>query len=247
MKKKIKCIKLLDIKFNNFYVEDFQKIIESSGLFVFPAAPALTDMKINSNYHKSLISADYVFFDSGYLVILLKLLKGIKVKKFSGFKFLQLFFEYIKINKNKNLFLIDPSKDVSDKNFELLNSFGLEKIISYVAPIYESEVINDPKLLENLNFNKPEFIILNIGGGKQEILGNYIKKNINFNTKIICTGAAISFFTKVQAPMNSFHDKLYLGWLIRIIYNPKIFLPRYLKSIKLFLIIFKNRIHVENL
>ena len=86
-----------------------------------------------------------------------------------------------------------------------------------------------------------------IGGGKQEILGNYIKKNINFNTKIICTGAAISFFTKVQAPMNSFHDKLYLGWLIRIIYNPKIFLPRYLKSIKLFLIIFKNRIHVENL
>ena len=72
MKKKIKYIKFLDIKFNNFYVEDFQKIMELSGLFVFPAAPALTDMRINSNYHKSLISADYVFFDSGYLVILLK-------------------------------------------------------------------------------------------------------------------------------------------------------------------------------
>tara|TARA_Y100000389_G_C17235198_1_gene400204 strand:- start:2 stop:760 length:759 start_codon:yes stop_codon:yes gene_type:complete len=245
-KNKIKCIRFLDIKFNNFCDEDLLKILENFGLFVFPAAPALTDMKINSNYHKSLICADYVFFDSGYLVILLRFLKGIKVKKFSGYKFLQLLFEYLKMNKSKNLFLIDPSINVSKKNFELLDLYGLKNTTSYIAPIYEGEKIEDQKLLEKLNKIKPDFIIVNIGGGKQEILGNYIKKKINFNTKIICTGAAISFFTKEQAPINFFYDKLYIGWLIRIIFNPKIFLPRYLKSIKLFLIVFKNKISIEN-
>ena len=52
-------------------------------------------------------------------------------------------------------------------------------------------------------------------------------------TIIICTGAAISFLTKVQAPINVFYDKLYLGWLIRFIHKPKSFFPRIIQSFNL--------------
>ena len=68
----------------------------------------------------------------------------------------------------------------------------------------------------------------NIGGGVQEILGLYLKKNLKNKTTIICTGGAISFFTKDQAPVNSFIDQIYLGWFVRLLFNPIIFWKRYL-------------------
>ena len=72
----------------------------------------------------------------------------------------------------------------------------------------------------------------NIGGGKQEILGLYLK-NLTIKTTILCTGAAISFFTKDQAPINRVVDKFYLGWFVRLIFNPFVFSKRYLNSLKL--------------
>ena len=67
---------------------------------------------------------------------------------------------------------------------------------------------------------KPDFILTNIGGGRQEILGLYLKEQLKIKTTILCTGAAISFFTKDQAPINAMIDKLYLGWFLRLIFNP---------------------------
>ena len=60
----------------------------------------------------------------------------------------------------------------------------------------------------------------------------------------MCTGAAISFFTGDQAPINVFFDKIYLGWLIRIIFNPRVFLLRYIKTLKLINIVLNNNIKV---
>ena len=74
---------------------------------------------------------------------------------------------------------------------------------------------------------------MNIGGGVQEKLGLYIKKNIKFKCSIICTGAAIAFLTKRQAPINNFIDRLYLGWLIRTLFDPTKFFMRNLSSLKL--------------
>ena len=72
-----------------------------------------------------------------------------------------------------------------------------------------------------------------MGGEVQEILALYIKKNIKFNITIFCTGAAIAFLTKRQAPINDFIDKIYLGWFIRLLYNPKKYFKRILGSFKL--------------
>ena len=100
-------------------------------------------------------------------------------------------------------------------------------------------------MLKIINKIKPNHILINIGGGTQEVLGFYLKKKIDYKCNILCTGAAISYFTKDQAPMNDFIDSLYLGWLIRIIFKPSIFLPRYLMALKLFNLVLNNKVKTK--
>ena len=93
------------IKFNNLNYKKFDKFINKKGLFVFPAGPALSHLKKSKKYYEAIKKADLVFFDSGFFVILLKIFKNIGVDKFSGYKFLKLFFDYLRRNKKKKNFL----------------------------------------------------------------------------------------------------------------------------------------------
>ena len=105
---------------------------------------------------------------------------------------------------------------------------------SYCAPIYNLSNFKDFKLIKKINLYNPDIIIVNIGGGIQEPLGQFINQNVKKKlTAVICTGAAIGFLTKVQAPINDNYDKLYLGWLIRLIHKPKSFFPRIIQSFNL--------------
>ena len=216
------------IRFNNIDVRNFDKCITKKGLFVFPAGPGLASIQKSNEYYKSIQKADLVFFDSGFFVLLLKIFKNVKVKKFSGYKFLGLFFEFSKSNKS------------------FLKNLGLKKIHNYIAPKYNSSELADKKLLSLINKVKPNFILINIGGGTQEVLGLYLKKKLKFKPTILCTGAAISFFTKDQAPINNFIDKYYLGWLLRLIFNPLIFFKRYIFGLKLIPMVIFNKVKILN-
>ena len=122
---------------------------------------------------------------------------------------------------------------------------GLKNIYNYLAPIYKTnKELNDKKLLKKITKIKPNFIMINLGGGTQEVLGLYLKKNLKFKSSIICTGGAISFFTGDQAPINNFIDTFYLGWLIRLIFNPFIFFKRFMYALKLLPIVMKNKVKV---
>ena len=44
---------------------------------------------------------------------------------------------------------------------------------------------------------------------------------------ILCTGGAISFLSGGQANIPTWADRMYLGWLLRVIQSPRTFLPRY--------------------
>ena len=235
------------IKFINISKKDFPKIIKKSGLFVFPSGPGLATINEDKKYLRSLRNSDYVFFDSGYFVLLLKILKNIKVKKFSGYLFLKLFFKYLIKNKNVKILSVDPSVAHSKKNKLFFINLGINKnkVFNYISPIYNTSKIEDKNLLEITNKFKPNFIILNLGGGVQEILGLYLKDNLKVKTSIFCTGGAIAFFTGQQAPINRFFDNLYLGWFIRILFNPKIFLFRYLKAFRLIFLIIKEKIVIR--
>ena len=244
----IKKIFFKSITFNNFKINEFNNIIKKRGLFVFPSGPGLSTIDEEEKYYQSLKKADYVFFDSGYFVLLLRIFKNIKVNKFSGYKFLVKFFEYLSNNKSKIIFSIDPNKNILNSNKKFLKNLGLRKVHNHLAKKNYKNNFNDPKLFKKLNTFKPNFILINIGGGVQEILATYIKKNINFKTSIICTGAAISFFTGNQAPIGQYIDKFFLGWLVRIFFKPQIFFKRYLKTFKFIKIFlkYKNTIKINH-
>ena len=233
------------INFSDFKVSQFSKIIKKNGLFVFPSGFGLPSIDKNPKYHLSLKKADFVFFDSGFFVLLLRFIKKIKVDKFSGYKFLSLFFDYLKKNNKKSIFCIDPNLQFSKKNKTYFKKLGVKKINSYLAPIYKTnKEFTDKRLIRKIIKFKPNFILINLGGGTQEVLGFYLKKNLKFKTSIICTGGAISFFTGDQAPINYFIDKYYLGWLVRLIFNPLIFFKRLIYALNLLPIVKTNKIKV---
>ena len=102
----IKKIIFQKIAFHNIQKKDFDKYIREKKLFVFPSGSGIPLIKEDKKYYLSLKKADYVFFDSGFFVLLLNILKNIKVNKFSGFKFLYIFFNYLKKIKIKRFFVL---------------------------------------------------------------------------------------------------------------------------------------------
>ncbi len=227
-----KIIKFYGIKFHNYEFKELFNKMQKGGVLVAPAASALIDIRKDVNYYNSLKNADFVILDSGLLCILLRLFRGLEAKKLSGYLFLKKFVKKLS-NENYSLISIDPSKEESKLNSNFLKKKNINNAIHYIAPIYKKKNIKDGELLEIINKTKPKYILINIGGGIQERLGMYLKNNLEYKPLIICTGAAIAFLTKKQAPINDFIDRYYLGWLFRIINNPKIFLLRTLRSIKL--------------
>ena len=173
-------------------------------------------------------------------------MKNIKVNKFSGYKFLSFFFKFLRLNKKKSVYCIDPNINYSKSNKKYLKKIGVKKIYNYVAPKYNPKNLNDKRLINEINKIKPDFIMTNIGGGTQEVLGLYLKKKIKFKTTILCTGGAISFFTGDQAPINNFFDKFYLGWLVRLVFNPLVFYKRYIFALKLFPMVLFSKVKSEN-
>ena len=220
------------IKFYNYDFDELFSVINEGGYLVAPAASALTNIDEDKIYHDTLVQSDVAIFDSGFFCILLRIFKKIKVKKLSGYFFLKNFLN-LKFEKETKFLSIDPTKEDSEINAKYLKSKNLLNLSSYVAPIYNKNDIADQNLLDIIYNDKPRYIIINLGGGIQEPLALYIKNNINFKSSIFCTGAAIAFLTKTQAPINDTIDKLYLGWLVRTIHNPKKFLIRTIKSLSL--------------
>jgi N-acetylglucosaminyldiphosphoundecaprenol N-acetyl-beta-D-mannosaminyltransferase len=233
-----------------FYEIDYYKIIEilkkSKGYLVAPAASALSQIKNKKFFHISLKKSRIAILDSGFFCVCLILLKGIYFKKFSGFKFIKFFLQDNNVKKDKILSL-DSSKQVSIINFNYLKKRGFRFIKNYICPIYDPEKIYDYSLLRTINKYRPKFIIINLSGTTQEPLALFIIKNLKYKPIIICTGAALSFFTGAQAPINSFIDNFYLGLLIRIIFDPMKNFPRFFQSINLFSLVIKSKIKVKSI
>ena len=219
-----------EIKFYSGNYDQIKYEFDKGGVLVAPAASALANIDTDKQYYSSLKNSKIAILDSGFFCILLRIFRFQKVKKLSGFLFLKTFLDNFK-NQQKILF-IDPSKKSNILNIKFLKSKKIINFKTYIAPNYKKKFF-DLKLLNLVNNYKPKYIVINIGGGSQEPLAIYINKNIKYNASIMCTGAALAFMTGEQAPINKFIDKVYLGWLTRIIWNPKLYLGRILKSFKI--------------
>jgi UDP-N-acetyl-D-mannosaminuronic acid transferase (WecB/TagA/CpsF family) len=78
------------IKFYDFsYRKVKKKLFQEKGYLVIPAASALVQMQNNNKYLNALKKSTVAIFDSGYFCLCIFFLKFIKVRKFSGYKFIK--------------------------------------------------------------------------------------------------------------------------------------------------------------
>jgi UDP-N-acetyl-D-mannosaminuronic acid transferase (WecB/TagA/CpsF family) len=237
--KQFKILNFYGIKFYDWKFSQILKKINLGGYLVAPAASALAEIKNDNIYYNSILKSDCAIFDSGFFCMLLRFFQIYNPRKFSGYLFLKKFLN-IKSVKKKKILLINASEYQAKRNKELLYINKFKKVFIYNAPFYKTNKIEDRKLLNFINKCKPFYLLINIAGGKQEPLALYVKKKIKFKLAILCLGGAIDFITKVQAPINEFTDKFYLGWFLRIIHNPKIFFLRVFKSLNLITFFIKD-------
>lgn len=233
-------VKILGISFFNGTVNDVIDKLKAGGFMVVPSGPGLATVETETDYYLSLLEADIAIADSGYMVLIWNLFSRRKVNRISGLKFLNFFFVDPDIKSTDSLFLINPSLKEAEANVKYLGEkgFRVREKFCYQAPLYGAHVV-DPILLSELEREKPKFIIINIGGGVQERLGAYLKRNLTYKPAIICTGAAIAFLTGHQAYIPNWGDRFYLGWLFRCIADPGRYIPRYWKAFKLLFIMMK--------
>ena len=231
-------INFYNINFNNYnyqYIEE--NLFTSGGLYTFPSAPALSEIFNNNLYYKALKCSNYVFLDSSFFCYLIFIKTFKYFRKMSGLQFIIFLINYFVKNNTENIIFIEPSLNQAKKNLFYLEKCGLNKnnFTQYIAPIYKKDNIKDLQLIRLIKKVNPNFIIINLGGGVQEILGSYIKNSLASSSKanILCLGAAIAFRSGNQAPAPIMLDKLNITWFIRCLYNPVIFIPRYLKGLKL--------------
>jgi UDP-N-acetyl-D-mannosaminuronic acid transferase (WecB/TagA/CpsF family) len=236
-------IQILGIQFFKGKTEGVFTILSNKGgLMTVPAAPALVTIAYDKDYYDALLESDIVIPDSGYMILIWNTFFKNKINKISGLEFINFFIENIHKFKEDTFFLVNPS-DVDGKiNKDFLNGKGLkieEKGI-YTAPFYK-ENVNDVHLLSLIEAQKPKWIFINIGGGTQEKLGLFLKQNLSYSPAILCTGAALAFKTGRQVNMPVWVDYIYMGWLLRCISNPKVFIPRYFSGFKLLSMILTNK------
>ena len=238
---------LFNISFINGNYEEAFSRLKKGEFMVAPSGPGLSNIDKDKRYWNALKGADFAIPDSGFMIILARIFYGYKIKKLSGPKFFRKFINEKILHEKGMLFSVDPNDYESKNNRKYLNDkrSPITSEYQYIAPIYDKNEITDSKLikiLESLEV-RPQFLLLNLGGGVQERLGYYIKNNLSYKLGIICTGAAIAFETGSQAKLPKWADELYLGWLARIIQSPKKFLIRFLKALRLVYVFYLCKIN----
>jgi UDP-N-acetyl-D-mannosaminuronic acid transferase (WecB/TagA/CpsF family) len=235
--------RILGIDFFDGSAKAAIEIMRDGGLLVIPAAPALKDLDHNLDYRESLLNADLAITDSAYMVLIWNRLQSKPIKRLSGLEYLRELLLEPDVRQPGNTLWIMASPISAQRNLAWLEGQGITvpEANIYMAPIYGSASISDPALVECLNRLRPQHVIVTIGGGTQERLGLYLKRNLVYRPAIHCIGAAIAFLSGDQVHIPVWADRFYLGWLFRSIAEPKRYAPRYWGAFKLLPLMLRHR------
>ena len=217
--------------------------MRAGGLLVVPAAPALKDLETKASYREALVNADMAITDSAYMVMVWNHLEHDSISRLSGLEYLRELLKQPDIREPGNVVWIMASAVSAEKNLACLRERGIEvpEDCVYLAPMYSEDEIADPALVDRIERIRPQHVILTLGGGTQERVGLYLKRNLSYRPAIHCIGAAIAFLSGDQVRIPAWADRTYLGWLYRSISDPKRYVPRYWSARKLLYLLIRYR------
>ena len=226
-------------------------ITRVGGYTVVPAAPALVKIENDPAYRRALLEADLAIADSGFMVLLWRILRRRTIARISGLKYLRILLANPRLRERGSIFLVLPHESSREKALVCLRKEGFEITADdcYIAPKYfncshgsvsreERERVSqkrgyssaDDALVAILQSRKPKHIVIGIGGGMQDKLGSYLKHQLIYRPGIYCIGAAPGFVTGDQVVIPMWADRFFVGWIFRIIGRPRDYLSHYWKA-----------------
>jgi N-acetylglucosaminyldiphosphoundecaprenol N-acetyl-beta-D-mannosaminyltransferase len=226
--------KVLGIPFVHAEARALAARLHEGGLIVAPSGPNLATIDQHPHYAEAVRAADFAIADSAWMVLAWRILTGQRLPRVSGLEFLRALLDDPEFAASKHLWIM-PDAAQSEANAAYLEGRGIPcpPAHRYLAPHYPQGPLHDPELLKLIEELQPRYIIINLGGLTQERLGHSLRKTIGPNTAIICTGAAIAFLSGQQTGISPLADRFYIGWLLRCLHRPGIYIPRYLSAIPL--------------
>lgn len=226
--------RILGVKFFVGGAREAIELLSDGGLLVVPAAPALKNLPVDIAYREALLEADFAIADSALMVLVWNFIQRDSIRRLSGLEYLIELLTVPAVKKASGSFWIMANPESADRNLTWLAAHGVDVLPEdvYLAPFYGSS-IEDEALLQKIRQRKPRHIIVTIGGGTQERLGLYLKRNLEALPAIHCIGAAIAFLSGDQVQIPWWADRFYLGWVFRCISEPKRYVPRYWSARKL--------------
>ncbi|MBW4040322.1 MAG: WecB/TagA/CpsF family glycosyltransferase [Acidobacteria bacterium] len=209
--------------------------MQAGGLLVVPAAPALKDLAVNAPYREALLQADLTITDSAFMVMVWNRMQRDSIPRLSGLEYLRELLKQEDVREPGNCMWVMAGKVSAQRNLDWLREQGIvvPETCVYLAPMYGEGEVSDTALLEAVERARPKHVIVTLGGGTQERLGLYLKRNLSYLPAIHCIGAAIAFLSGDQVRIPAWVDRSYMGWLYRSISEPKRYVPRYWDARKL--------------
>lgn len=236
MEASVQTARILGIDFYNGSVEQaLETARNEGGLILAPSGPGLAELGVNPYYDTALQQADINLVDSAYLALLWRKRTGESIQRHSGLKFLKALIDSKAFKQNNRQLWVMPDQEHQDaaSRYLLRQHITLSDQNFYQAPNYTGPLVEDIELLAVIRERRPDYVILTIAGGKQEVLGHWLREKLDYEPTILCIGAAIAFLSGKQANIPAWADRIYIGWFLRILSNPQQFLPRYWKARRL--------------
>jgi exopolysaccharide biosynthesis WecB/TagA/CpsF family protein len=215
----------------NFFNEDVASAVRimcsKGGLLVAPSGTCFVRLQRDPDYRRAVISADLALADSGFMAVLWRILHGRGIRRISGLGYLKRLVNEQAVWNSGPMFWILPTAAAREKAIVWAATIGfpMNPDNCYVAPFYGSAV-EDKTVVALINAQRPRHIVIGLGAGAQEKLGNHIREEASFRPAIHCVGGALGILTGDQKSIPDWADRLYLGWLFRLFANPRVFLPR---------------------
>ena len=227
--------KILGIQFFNGDVDEaVASMFHDRGFLVAPSGTCFARLREDETYRRAVLAADLAIADSGLMVVLWRLLRRQKVERISGYKYLKHLLKKLKGEGNRELFWVLPTEPARQNllDWSRREAFSINRDNCYVAPRYGSEV-EDRDLVALIEQHRASDVIVAIGSGAQENLGYYLRENLSYRPAIHCIGAALGFITGDQKAIPDWADRFFLGWLFRLLAQPRVFIPRLSRALEL--------------
>jgi UDP-N-acetyl-D-mannosaminuronic acid transferase (WecB/TagA/CpsF family) len=232
---------ILGLRFFDGNVDEALAVMsQNRGFLVAPSGTCFTRLREDELYRRAILSADLAIADSGLMVLLWRLFRREDVHRISGFKYLKHLLTTLKGAGKREVIWVLPTEDARQKllDWSRRETFSIKTENCYVAPRYGSDV-EDRDLLALTEQHRAADVIIAIGSGAQEKLGFYLRENLSYRPAIHCIGAALGFLTGDQVSIPDWADRLYLGWLWRLVAKPSVFIPRLSRAARLPWLIWK--------